>query len=163
MADYYTHTVLHQDLPLTDITPLEKLVLGAVFEIREHDDKLSCFAWENVNDVPSLSATAARTALARANGQASRLNDLVAKKIEDVAADAETFDLDLSVEGYEFILQDIVRRSATLTHVSLAAAFTCSKMRPGGFGGMVTLITPDEILSESTDGLLERWLAYAVP
>ena len=29
------------------------------------------------------------------------------------------FELDLSVEGYEFILQDIVRRSETLTHVSV--------------------------------------------
>ena len=127
MATYHTHTILHQDLPLADITPLEKLVLGTVFEIREHDGKLSCFAWENVNDVPSLPAAAARNSLAHGKDVPSRLRDLVAKKIEDAPTGAETFDLDLSVEGYEFILQDIVRRSATLTHVSLAAAFTCSK------------------------------------
>ena len=163
MATYYTHTILHQDLPLADITPLEKLVLCAVLETYEHDGKLSCFASESVNGVPSLATAAVREALALANGQASRLNDLVAQKIEDVAAEAETFDLDLSVEGYAFILQDIVRRSATLTHVSLATAFTCSKKRTDGFGGMVTLITPDDILSESTDCLLERWLADAFP
>ena len=163
MADYYTHMVLHQDLPLADITPLEKLVLAEVFETQEHDGTLSCFAWDGVNDVPSLSVAAVRETFARPNDQASRLHDLVAKTIENVAAETNTFDLDLSLEGYAFILQDIVRRSATLTHVSLAAAFTCSKMRTDGFGGMVTLITPDEILSESTDGLLERWLADAFP
>ena len=163
MANYYTHTVLHQDLPLADITPLEKLVLAEVFETQEHDGKLACFAWDGVNDVPSLPAAAARNSLAHGKDVPSRLRDLVAKKIEDVPSGEETFDLDLSVEGYEFILQDIVRRSATLTHVSLATAFTCSKMRTDGFGGMVTLITPDEILSESTDGLLERWLANAFP
>ena len=43
------------------------------------------------------------------------------------------------------------------------AAFTCSKMRPDGFGGMATLITAKEIISESTNGLLEKWLADAFP
>ena len=43
------------------------------------------------------------------------------------------------------------------------AAFTCSKMRPDGFGGMVTLITADEIIGESTNGLLEKWLTDAFP
>ena len=56
-----------------------------------------------------------------------------------------------------------MRRSETLTHVSIEAAFTCSKMRPDGFGGMATLITAKEIISESTTGLLEKWLADAFP
>ena len=163
MATYHTHTILHQGLPLADITQLEKLVLCAVFETQEHDGTLSCFAWESVNDFSSLPAAAVRDSLAHGKDVPSRLHDLVAKKIEDVPSGEETFDLDLSVEGYEFILQDIVRRSATLTHVSLAVAFTCSKKRTDGFGGMITLITPDDILSESTDGLLERWLADAFP
>ncbi len=67
-------------------------------------------------------------------------------------------DLDLSLAGYEFILQDILKRSQMLTHISITAAFTCTKMRPDGFGGMVTLITTEEILSTSTNEILEKWL-----
>ena len=96
-----------------------------------------------------------------ADGAPSRLHDRVTKQLAETAADAEAFDLDLSVDGYDFILQDIVRRSETLTHVSIEAAFTCSKMRPDGFGGMATSITAEEIISESTNHLLEKWLADA--
>ena len=118
---------------------------------------------EGVNDCPSLPIAALRDAWAQADGTPSRLHDRVTEQLAETAADAEAFDLDLSVDGYEFILQDIVRRSETLTHVSIDAAFTCSKMRPDGFGGMATLITAKEIISESTNHLLEKWLADAFP
>ena len=163
MANYSTHTLVQQPLPLADMTALEKLVLGAVFETQKTDTTLSCFAWNSVNDVPALPAAAVRDALAQSNGTPSRLHDLVIAEMASIGTDAATIDLDLSMMGYEFILQDIVRRSTTLTHVSITAAFTCSKMRTDGFGGMVTLATPDEIISESTNGLLEKWLADAFP
>ena len=70
--------------------------------------------------------------------------------------------LHLSVDGYAFILQDIVRRSESLSHVSVTAAFTCSRMCPGGFGGMAMLVTK-EIISKSTNGLLEKWRTDAFP
>ena len=36
MADYFTSTVVRAaDIPLADMTPLERLVLGAIFEIDE--------------------------------------------------------------------------------------------------------------------------------
>src|SRR5216684_4427044 len=38
--------------------------------------------------------------------------------------------LDLSGSSWEFFLQDIVRRSKTLTYISVVTSFTCSKMRP---------------------------------
>jgi hypothetical protein len=91
----------------------------------------------------------------------SRLLDLVTKQLAGTGADAETLELDLSAEDFAFIFQDIVRRSPTLAYVTVEAAFTCSKMRSDGFGGMATLITADDVLSQSTTGLLEQWLADA--
>jgi hypothetical protein len=141
MANYFTPTVIEPPLPLADLTPLERLVLGAIFETDKTEDGLSCFAQEGVDDYPLLPIAALRDAWAQADGTPSRLHDLVTEQLAETAADAEVFELDLSVEGCAFILQDIVRRSETLTHISVTAAFTCSRMCPGGFGGMATLIT----------------------
>jgi hypothetical protein len=163
MADYFTPTVVEPPLPLADMTPLEKLVLGAVFETRETDTGLHCHAWEGVNDCPSLPITALRDAWTQADGTPSRLRDFVTEQLANTGADAEAVDLDLSVDGYDFILQDIVRRSTSLSHVTVTAAFTCSKMHADGFGGMAMLITAEEIISESTNHLLEKWLADAFP
>jgi hypothetical protein len=163
MADYFTSTVVQPDIPLADMTPLERLVLGAIFDIEESGGVVYFFARDGINDCPSLPIAALRDAWVQADGTPSRLHDLVTEQLAETAADAEALELDLSVEGYECILQDIVRRSETLTHVSVVAAFTCSKMRADGFGGMATLITAKEIIGESTHGLLEKWLADAFP
>jgi hypothetical protein len=168
MADYYTPTVVQQSLPLADMTALEKLVLEDVFnteelETEENGPALYCFGSENVNDFPSLNVGELRDALERSAAIPSRLHDLIKPQADSIAAGQSAFDLDLSAEGFEFILQDILRRSKTLKHISVTAAFTCSKMRPDGFGGMVTLITADKIIGESTNGLLEKWLTDAFP
>ena len=163
MADYYTQTVVHQTLPLACMTSLEKLVLSAMFETEEIDGGLYCFASTNIDDMPSLDLAAVRDALKHSEGISSRLHDLVKAEVDGKSEDETEFDLDLSVESFEFILQDILRRSETLTHISITAAFTCSKMRPDGFGGMVTLITPEKIRSTSTGDILEDWLADKFP
>jgi hypothetical protein len=52
-----------------------------------------------------------------------------------------------------------VRRSATLRYVTAVMSFTCSKMRPDGFGGMAVMITADAIIGKSTNDILEDFLA----
>jgi hypothetical protein len=58
-------------------------------------------------------------------------------------------------------LQDIVRRSKTLSYISVVTSFTCSKMRPDGFGGMAVLITPDAIVGKSTGDFLQDMIEEA--
>lgn len=70
----------------------------------------------------------------------------------------DELELDLSVISFEGIFQDIVKRSS-LDYVEVEAAWTCSKMRPDGFGGAATLITADDIQSVSTAGWLEESIA----
>ena len=168
MADYYTPTVVQQPLPLADMTSLEKLLLVAIFETEERDTEsngrtLYCYASESVNDFPSLDAAEVRDALKHGSEIPSRLYDLVKKQAAEIAADKADFELDLTIDGFEFILQDILRRSKDLRYISVTSAFTCSKMLADEFGGTVTLITPDKILSTSTDAILEKWLADAFP
>ena len=45
---------------------------------------------------------------------------------------------------------DIIRRSATLRYVTAVSAFTCSTMRPDGFGGRAAVITADTVMDKST-------------
>jgi hypothetical protein len=50
------------------------------------------------------------------------------------------------------------RRSPTLRYVTAVSAFTCSKMRPDGFGGMAVLITADGVIGKSTSDIIEDFL-----
>jgi galactokinase len=56
-----------------------------------------------------------------------------------------------------------VRRSPTLRYVTAVSAFTCSKMRPDGFGGMAILITASEVMSKLTNDIIQDFLNEAVP
>jgi hypothetical protein len=56
-----------------------------------------------------------------------------------------------------------VRRSATLRYVIAVTSFTCSKMRPDGWGGMAVLITPSAVMGKSTADVIEDFLNEAVP
>jgi galactokinase len=78
-----------------------------------------------------------------------------------VSADAVEIDLGLSGTSWEFFLQDVVKRSRTLAYISVVAAFTCSRMRPDGFGGMTMVITADAIRGKSTNDLVEEFLSEA--
>ena len=89
-----------------------------------------------------------------------KMRAVLAKKkelAERGPGDAE-LELDMSVIGFEGIFQDIVQRSA-LDFVEVEVAWTCSKMRPDGFGGAATLIMADDIESVSTAGWLEEAVA----
>jgi len=63
--------------------------------------------------------------------------------------------------SWEGIFQDILRRSKTLRYVTAVSAFTCSRMRPDGFGGMAVLITPTAVVGKSTSHIIEDFLAEA--
>ena len=77
-----------------------------------------------------------------------------------MAPEEAEIDLDLSGTSiWEFIFQEIVRRSPTLRYVTAITSFDCSKMRADGFGGMAVLITGDRILAKSTHDLIAEFLA----
>ncbi len=100
-----------------------------------------------------------RSACADSIGIDSALAVYVAGKLASVPDDDTEIDLDLSGMSWDIILQDIVRRSRTLDYVTVASAFTCSRMRTDGFGGMAVLITAEIIQGKSTNDILEDFLS----
>lgn len=159
MADYLTPTVIQPSIPLADMTSLEHLLLTHLFDSEPVGEGLSLFSETGPCHCFDLPAPELRAAIARSTGVESEACTYIARRIPHIADDAGEIPIDLSDTSWEFFLQDIVRRSPTLDHVTVVSAFTCTKMRPDGFGGMAVLITGDAIKGKSTGDILEDFLA----
>lgn len=162
MADYFSPTVIQQAIPDTDMTPLERLLLAHVFSAEPDGDALYFCAEEGPVDMIAVSRAELEAAFAASPECAdSTATTYVAERLAQLSPNEAEIDLDLSGTSWEFFFQDIVRRSTTLRYVTAVSSFTCSKMRPDGFGGMAVLITADRILGKSTTDIIEDFLAEA--
>jgi hypothetical protein len=160
MANYYSPTVIQPPIPVAVMTPLERLLLENIFGAEPVGDELYFYAEEGPVDFIVLSRAEIQAALAASNGTAGTAATFVAERLSRVAPEEADIDLDLSGASiWEFIFQEIVRRSPTLRYVAAITSFECSKMRPDGFGGMAVLITADRIISKSTHDLIAEFLA----
>ena len=163
MADYFTPTVIQPAIPAADITPLERLLLSHIFHARPDGDGLYFCADECPAEMIWLDRAPIEAALAHSNGVDSTAVTLVTDQLARLPADNAEIELEFSDSCWQSMLQDIVRRSDTLRYVTAVSAFTCSKMRPDGFGGMAVLITPSTVMGKSTGDIIEDFLNQAVP
>jgi hypothetical protein len=161
MADYFEQTVVKQTIPDADMTPLERLLLSRIFEKEPDGDGWYFFAEQSPSTMIFVMRAELEAALGSSPDIESAAHLYVTEQLATADASAAEIDLDLSGTSWEFFFQDIVKRSTTLTFVSIVAAFTCSKMRPDGFGGMAVLITRDAIVGKSTNELIEDFLTEA--
>src|SRR5579863_2360825 len=160
MTDYYSPTVIQPPIPVAAMTPLERFLLENIFGAEPVGDDLYFYAEEGPVDFIVLSRAEIKAALAASNGTAGTAATFVAERLSQAASEEAEIDLDLSGASiWEFIFQEIVRRSPTLRYITAITSFECSKMRPDGFGGMAVLITADRIISKSTHDLIAEFLA----
>ena len=162
MANYYSPTIIQPTILLAAMTPLERLVLSHVFSAEADGDGLYFYAEETPADMLTLSRAELAAALAEAGGRSSAIHAYAAKQLAQVPSGQSEIDLDLTAGiGWEDIVQGIIRRSPTLRYATAVSAFTCSRMRADGFGGMAVLITADAIRAKSTTDLIEEFFADA--
>jgi hypothetical protein len=154
MADYYASTVIQPTIPNADMSPLERLLLTQIFESESDGEGTYFFASEATNDMIWVDKDELEAALLGSEGYQSTVASFVKDRLYETQNDEAHVEFDFSETSWEPIFQDIVRRSSTLTHVAALTAFTCSKMRPDGFGGMAVLITANVTLGRSTDDIL---------
>jgi hypothetical protein len=159
MANYLSPTVIQQPIPVADMTPLERLVLSLIFDAELDGEAVYFHASLGPSDAVGLSIDDLRTAFDASAGVESTAATYTAERLAAAPVGGTEIEIDFSGTSWEFIFQDIVRRSATLRYVTAVTSFTCSKMRPDGFGGMAVLITADAILGKSTNDILEDFLA----
>lgn len=171
MADYHAPTVVTPFIPSADMTPLERLILGLAFDEETDDDGHVYFhSWCGPSDIVAIEAEQLRQAHSASKDAVSIINDPVATRLaehdaaEDRARD-EDIELDLSAAdcGWDRISQDIVRGSSTIDEIVVTAAFTCSRMRPDGFGGSIMRITAETLRYQSTTAMLEEMRAGTKP
>lgn len=151
MADYFMPTVVNPMIPDADITPLEALVLERMFDCERDNDAHYYFTEASINDMPTFEVADIRAALHASRSIPSELSALVEEELGELDATEAYLELDLTLRSSPFIFQDIVKRSASLTEIIVTSSFICSKTRPDGFGGMVTVITANAVPSASTD------------
>ncbi len=161
MADHFSPTVVQPTIPNADMTALERLLLTHIFESEPDGEGLYFFAETSSNNQIELPIEAVRAALAAAEGVASEAANFVRDQLKGVGDDEAYVEIDLSQTSFECIFQDIVKRTPTLDHVAIVTSFTCTKMRPDGFGGMAVLITADAIKGKSTEDILGDFLDEA--
>jgi ABC-type transporter Mla MlaB component len=155
MADYYTQTVIHQEIPERLIAPFERMLLAQILESDERDGNIYYYASEAPGSFVTLNRVAFQDALSISRVR-SRLRTLVAARLAEAGPDHDYFDVDLTGlpyadDAHVILLQDVVRRSkGEIPYLTIAAAYTCNKMRPDAFGGMGIIITPTRILYRST-------------
>lgn len=161
MADYFSSTVIQPTIPLSAMTPLERLLLSHIFTCEQDGDGLYFYAEQGANDMPAFPVEEVRAALEASGDADSLAADVVREALADLDAGASILQLDLAESSWETFFQSIVRRHPTLAYVSAMSAWTCSKMRPDGFGGMAVLITADDIMARSTESMLDEMMGVA--
>jgi hypothetical protein len=159
MADYFSPTVIPEIIPNADMTKLELLLLSHMFDADSDGDGTYFYSWQGPSDLIWVNGSALRAALNAADKRSSQVRDYIEEKLKKSPADQDDIELDMSGISWEFILQDIVRRSSRLRYITVTIAFTCSKMRSDGFGGMAFFITADAIKGCSTTKFLSDCLA----
>jgi hypothetical protein len=159
MTDYFSPTVIQQTIPDADISPLECLLLSQIFDAEPNGDGWYFHSWQGPSDIIWVNRAELIAALEASQGYQSEANVLVEKSLMEIQVENGEVALDLSDTSWEFFIRDIVRRSPTLRYVTVVTAFTCSKMRPDGFGGMALFITADAIRGQSTHEFLADCLA----
>lgn len=158
MTDYYSQTVVRTDIPRSSMTGLEFDVLCQIFSHETAGDDIFFFAEHGLNDIAYVTAGTAKAYAEADLGIASTLADHVAEAMTRLPDGDEQVEIDVAEIGYETIFQDVVRRSA-LDFIEVETAWTCTKMRPDGFGGAATLITASAIESISTSSWLDEAIA----
>jgi hypothetical protein len=159
MADYYSPTVVPETIPNTDMTRLELLLLSHIFDAESDGAGTYFHSWQGPSDLIWVSRAELTAALDAARGGNSQVRGYVEEKLKNDTSEDDSVELDMSGVSWEVILQDIVRRSTRLRYITVTTAFTCSKMRADGFGGMALFITADAIKGCSTTEFLSDCLA----
>ena len=158
MADYQSPTIVRPDIPRSAMTLLEHRLLIGMFSFEGEEDAVYFFAEDYVNDLLHLRVSEVLWLMQSDPNPdpASYASRTVSEALDKLDPGEDELALDMSVIGYDDIFQDIVRRCDALDDVEVVTAWTCTKMRPDGFGGMATLITADAIASMNTGTFLEE-------
>ncbi|MEZ0000724.1 hypothetical protein [Sinorhizobium fredii] len=165
MTNIEARIICHPPIPLTDITPLEMLVLNNVLECSETESGLVLFTdFGATNPISVMRHELIEAFRASAPHVDSALNIFIASRIiallPALSGDVDTeasVDIDLSEFPWQFVVQGIVARSVSLREVVVIQWTNHPSQCPETFGAGVSLITAKAIHHASSEDLLARF------
>ena len=122
MADHHSPTVVQPTIPNADMTPLERLLLTRIFQAEPDGDGLYFFAETGPSDWFELAVEELRATSVKSTGIASTASTCLMERMAKIAVSDTHIEIDSSALPWELILQDIVRRSPTLNHITVVSA-----------------------------------------
>jgi hypothetical protein len=145
MSDYATPTVVIPLIPEACMTPVERFILTSIFQHERIVEKQSLYiyAQTGIDDEVFVSRAACEAVLDQAEPGTDRLAMLLAHDLRRPSQRHDPKPLVSFINALDplRVLQGIVRRHADrLPWIIIQQAFTCTRMRPDGFGGMGTVI-----------------------
>ncbi|TXH99848.1 MAG: hypothetical protein E6Q76_19270 [Rhizobium sp.] len=165
MTTLETRIYSHPPIPLTDISPLEMLLLTNVLECSETEDGLVLFTDFGPTN-PVHVARSELIAAFRASAQYAEdpLNIFIAGRVLSLlpaggnsVEDDAMIDIDLSQLPWQFVVQGIVARSADLCEVTVIQWMNHPSQRLESFAASVSLITAKTIHHATSEDLLARF------
>lgn len=162
MANNYEQATVEPIIPASAVSDFERELLrgfGFASEpgtLEAGAKALYFFAEDSVNSSYFGDLTVGEVMAAASHGD--NLAAALVKELGSPEADLTIDTFDEGIPSWENILQRILRKPECqgIDEIVVMAAYTCSKMRPGEFGGWVTRITRDHIQSEGTRSMLDR-------
>ncbi len=156
MADNYEQCTVEPCLPATAVSEFERKLLceyGYTYELYEENGQVMIYFFAEDGLVTEIEDFDPAIVLKHAQS-----GDATAKALEPyaVGSDDTTIDsLDKAINKrypWETILQTILKKPECggIKAIRVMGAFTCSKLRPGEFGGWVWRITQDTIQNDDT-------------
>jgi hypothetical protein len=162
MTNLEIRVITHPPIPLSDITPLEMLVLTNVLECSESEAGLVLFTDVGPTNpinvkryelIEAFRASAPQTDNALNIFIASRVIALLPAPSDEVDAKA-IVDIDLSEFPWQFVVQAIVARSPSLSEMVVTQWTNHPTQRPETYGASVSLITAKAIHHATSEDLL---------
>lgn len=167
MADNYSHFTVEPDLPAEFFTELELQILSVFGLSFEGSTTLYFFSDESRYadeeiEISKVALSDESNFVVRQLLDYIQANDL---KDEDgiYYISMENINDDTDVEHeitpetiFHSIIEKAMSHNSPIDEIVIEGTFSCSKMRPGEFGGFVTLITAEKIQSESTKTMLHK-------
>lgn len=160
MAYLQTKITTFPALPGADITPLEKLILSKVLDCAETDEGLELYT----DDGPMNPVVVSQHELSDALDASDQIVDsllrnflkgrvIPAHPVENSDSETTIF-IDLSEFPWQFIVQDIIKRSSTAREFVVIQWINDVSQRPDSFGASMSLITENGIFHTTSEDLL---------
>lgn len=161
MTEYRSPTTIQQVIPLSAMTPLEIWLLSLIFDAVPQGDWLYFSSVLGPRDVISISKADLSEALAASARFSGTACEMAARALEAHGDMPDPVQIDVSLGWWDRVLQDIVKRSCLLDHISVTMLFPCERLYSDGLGGLVILITATQIRCKSLDDMLMDFLREA--